>query len=68
MIHYKRGDTHRRRVSHRKSVHTLCCRSWIGDRRKNNAKKKIVQSSSPTTMQTKQKNLQKPRKVNYQIH
>ena len=44
-----------------KGIHTLCCRicckSWIGDGRQK-VKKKIILSSSPTTMQTKQKNLQ----------
>ena len=52
-----------------KGIHTLLCRIWIKHEinimlqkldwwRKKKVKKKIILSSSPTTMQTKQKNLQ----------
>ena len=54
----------------RRRVHILCCLMWVKDeiniplqklnwwQKEKNVKKKIIQSSSPTTMQTKQKQLQ----------
>ena len=56
--------------THRKVVHTLCCRMWIKHeihtllqkldwwQKKKNVKKEIIQSSPPTAMQTKQRQLQ----------
>ena len=68
----RRGDTHREYTHSicRKRVHILCWRMWIKHeiniplqklnwwQKEKNVKKKIIQSSSPTAMQTKQNNLQ----------
>ena len=84
MFHHKGEVTHgrvrhtKKKVTHRKEVHTLnrrrvhilCCRMWVKHeinislqklnwwQKEMSVKKKIIKSSSPTTMQTKQKNLQ----------
>ena len=72
VCHTKKRDT-QKECTHtlcRRRVHILCCRMWIKHeinvplqkldwwQKKKNAKKKILQSSSPATMQTKQKNVQ----------
>ena len=65
--HTKREHTY---SLNRRRVHILCCLMWVKDeiniplqklnwwQKEKNVKKKIIQSSSPTTMQTKQKQLQ----------
>ena len=63
-------ECHTKKITHEEVTHCLscgsstrsilCCRSWIGGRKKN-VKKDIKQFSSPTAMQTKQKQLQMSR-------
>ena len=65
--HTKREHTY---SQNRRRVHILCCLMWVKDeiniplqklnwwQKEKNVKEKIIQSSSPTTMQTKQKQLQ----------
>ena len=56
-LYMERGYTHSAVVYGSSTRSIFCCKSWIGDGRQK-VKKKIISSSSPTTMQTKQKNLQ----------
>ena len=65
---------------YRRRVHIFCCLMWTKEeiniplqklnwwQMVKNVKKKIIQSSPPTTMQTKQKQLQISRKVTHQIY
>ena len=73
MCHKKKRSDTQRKYTHSKCktrIHKLCCRMWIKHEinillqklalvtKKKNVKTKLIQSSSPTTMQTKQNNLQ----------